>query len=414
MKNRREFIRTALLSGLGISALKSVAYMNPGQKIDWSNYGDQFDVKLFKSYLNTGTMGLSPLVVQNRYIDVIRDSNSTGRYAQYEYQMIDKLAEFINCTNNELCITRNVTEGINITAWSVPLKKGDEVILTKHEHAGNAIPWMVRAEKDELKIKIIELGKNGAETLELIKKAVTRKTRVIAVPHIPCTVGHILPIKEICDYARANSIYSCIDGAHGPGMLKVDVQALGCDFYASCFHKWMLGPKGMGFLYVKKDLLPHIQTYFSGEHTTKNWSFSSGDVEYHGIEDNTAHRYRYGTQSDPQHAAALSTIEFIEALGIDEIEREIRERSAFLTDELKSIPNLQLLVSDKPEEIGGIVSFKHNSRTYLELYHALTDQGFRIRGVPESGVNCLRISTHIYNSFEEIELFVTSLKGLVK
>ena len=116
------------------------------------------------------------------------------------------------------------------------------------------------------------IGKTAEETLQNIQKAISKKTKLISVPHIPCTIGQVLPVKEICRIAKEKNIGTFLDGAHPPGMLQLDLKDIGCDFYAGCCHKWMLGPKGTGFLYcllytsstiVTKQVLPLFWAYLS-------------------------------------------------------------------------------------------------------------------------------------------------------
>jgi hypothetical protein len=171
-----------------------------------------------------------------------------------------------------LVLTHNTTEGINMMAWGVPLKAGDEVLLSEQEHIGNAGPWMHRANLEKIVIRTVAVGKNAEESLALVKKAITSKTKVIALPHVPCTNGQILPIKEICALAKTKNIITCIDGAHPTGMLQLNVKELGVDYYASCCHKWLMAAQGTGFLYINKDKLEKLQPKFYGAEGTSSFT----------------------------------------------------------------------------------------------------------------------------------------------
>jgi selenocysteine lyase/cysteine desulfurase len=414
LNNRRDFIRTGFLAIFGLSSSKILRGSEELPLPIGDEYESLFNIKSGFHYLNTGTLGLSPIRVQEKFIETIRSSNSDGSYNNHEDELMQNLAKYLNSKTENLCLSKNVTESMNIAIWSLPLNAGDEIILSTHEHAGSAIPWLNRARRDQLKIKLIELGSNGSETLSNIKNAIGPKTRVISIPHIPCTIGRILPLKEICALAREHSIYSVIDGAHGPGMLQTDLEDMKCDMYAGCFHKWLLGPKGLGFLYINSELLPNLETNFAGEHTLLDWSFENAQAESGRLNNETTSRYYNGTKSDPQMAAANEALLFHMEFGTDKIEAEIRKRSKFLLTALKEMKEIELLTSTNPDEIGGIVSFRVKGHNYVEIKDLLSKKSFRLRIVPESGIDCIRVSTHIYNSMQEIELFASSLRGLVR
>src|SRR5215212_5565436 len=233
MTTRRKFIRntSVLAAGSAFLGFNNNANAYPAKK-DFINAGEDELWKLVRAsfplnekpvYLNNGTMGPSPYsVIETQYKSTL-EVDSTGTYGGWE-EAVPAIARFVNAADNEICLTRNVTEGINIACWGLNLKKGDEVIITNHEHVGNALPWLNRARLHGIVLKPVSLAPTAAETLNHISSAITKKTKVIAVPHIPCTQGQVLPVKEICTLAKEKGIYSFIDGAHGPGMLKVDLQ----------------------------------------------------------------------------------------------------------------------------------------------------------------------------------------------
>ena len=128
-----------------------------------------------------------------------------------------RLAQFLGCEEAELSLTHNTTEGINLMAWGLPLKAGDEVIVSTHEHVGNALPWLNRAKLEGIRLVPIIPGLTQEENLKRIQASISSKTRVIALPHITTTTGTVFPIQAIAEMARKQGIWTCIDGAHGPG-----------------------------------------------------------------------------------------------------------------------------------------------------------------------------------------------------
>ncbi len=224
----------------------------------WSVVRSQFPLTRDYIYLNNGTMGPSPYVVLETVKRAMESINISAEYGGWEVAR-PRLAKFVNVDEAEISLTHNVTEGINVVAWGLPLNRGDEVIMTTHEHAGNALPWLNRARYDGIVIKTLKPAMTADENLNRINHLITKRTRAIAIPHITCTVGQVFPAKAIAKLGHDKGLWVFFDGAHGPGMLDLDLKDIGCDFYATCCHKWMLGPKGTGFLYVRKEALDVCQ-----------------------------------------------------------------------------------------------------------------------------------------------------------
>ena len=164
------------------------------------------------------------------------------------------------------------------------LRKGDEVILTDQEHVGNALPWLNRQRLEGIVIRSFHPEDTAEKVLAQVKKLINPKTKVIAIPHIPCTTGQVYPIKEICEIARNAGVMTLIDGAHGAGMLNLNLKDLGCDIYSSCCHKWLLGPKGTGFMYVRKDLIENSSALFVGGHSDTGWTLNTEEQSIKGFQ----------------------------------------------------------------------------------------------------------------------------------
>ena len=320
--------------------------------------------------------------------------------------MKSALAEFLNVDTAELVLTHNVTEGINIVAQGLQLKLGDEVILTNHEHVGNALPWLHRMKRDNIRIKILEVAQTAEENISQIKSLITRRTKVIAIPHITCTLGHVLPIKEIAEIARRQGIRTFIDGAHGPGSTNIDLKALGCDFYASCGHKWMLGPKGTGFLYIRKPLIEEVAPIFVGSGSDTGWSLQVERMALSGYQPN-GYKYHYGTQNIALYKGLEAAIEFLSNIGIERIDKRVRHLSGYLQERLINLGDrIEMLTPTEARSRGPIIGFRMPRTDYKEFARIASKHNFRIRIVPESGLNSLRLSTHIYNNKEEIDKFI--------
>lgn len=412
--DRRNFLRSAsLLAACSLTELNVIAAtteisthgntISPDDEDYWRQVRELFPLKKDKIYLNNGTMGPSPYPVIDAIQAGMMKNDEDGSYSGYE-KSIEAIAEFVHADKNEIALTHNVTEGINIACWGLPLKKRDEVIVTDQEHVGNALPWLNRQKLHGIVVRRFTPAKTAAETLERINALINKRTRVIAVPHIPCTQGQVLPIKEICTLARGKGIYSCIDGAHGVGMLPLDLHDIGCDTYASCCHKWMLGPKGSGFLYVRKDFINTLQAYFVGAGSTSGeWDIVESP-EYTPPYVDTAHRYFGGTQSLGHAKGIIASVDFFNSIGMENVYARVKYLGGYLQKRLlEAGDKVELLTPTEERSFCGINSFRIKGVDYKEFFSMCIEEHIRIRIVPESGLDCMRISTHIYNKPSEID-----------
>jgi L-cysteine/cystine lyase len=419
--NRRSFIKSASalaalsLSELGaISASAQIATDGKPVAADddayWKNVRQLFPLTKDWTYLNNGTFGPSPYPVIDAMRTAQMDQDMNGNYGAYDATP-PKLAKFLGADKDEIALTHNVTEGINIACWGAPLKRGDEVIITTHEHVGNFNPWMSRQKLHGIVIKKYTPAPTAAETLERINALITKRTRAIVTPHIPCTQGQVLPVKDICRLARDKGLFSLIDGAHGPGMLPLDLHDLGCDTYASCTHKWMLGPKGTGFLYVRKDMQDTIQTYYGGAGTDDGkWDLMTDPVTT-GAYAPSAHRYFGGTQANGLYAGVNASIDFIETIGMMNIHNRIKSLGKYTQDKLLEFGDKVELITPT-EEISrcAVNGFRIKGVDYHKFFDKCVENKIRIRSVAECGLNSLRVSTHIYNNKDEVDQLMDLIK----
>jgi cysteine desulfurase / selenocysteine lyase len=380
----------------------------------WQNVRQLFPLSKDTIYLNNGTMGPSPYPVIEAVHNGMMDCDRQGSYGGWEATSA-KLGKFIGADEDEIALTHNVTDGINIVCWGLPLKRRDEVILTTHEHVGNAFPWLNRMKLHGILIKTFTPASTADETLERVAALITKRTRAIAVPHVPCTQGQILPVKEICALAKDRGIYSVIDGAHGPGMLDLNLHDMGCDTYASCCHKWMLGPKGTGFLYVKKELQEALQPYFvgggSGGKIDWNMNLDPLPVPDYAY---SAHRYYGGTQASGLYKGVNASIDFIETIGIKNISRRIKYLGKYTQDRLLELGGkIELLTPTEKRSRCAINGFRIKGVKSDDLYKVCNEKKVRIRVVPENGLDSLRVSTHIYNNKTEIDTLIDLVRKAI-
>lgn len=400
--------RIRATAGAGSAALTRP--LNTPDEAYWKEVRARFPLDAERIFLNNGTMGICPQPVLQAIHDSLDNTCRNAIYGGGEKEVLDALAPFVVAGTDELALVHNVTEAINIVAWGLPLKKGDEVLMTKHEHVGNALPWLNRARVDGIRIKTVDLGATAAETLDNVNRAIGKRTRAIALPHIPCTIGQVLPAKDICTLARSKGLFTFIDGAHPPGMLQVDLHDIGCDFYASCSHKWMLAPQGTAFLYVRKEMQDRLEALFVGGYSDTGWSMTQEVPAMKGLAP-SAHRYFYGTQSAALYKGMEAAIAFQQLIGRDHIEARVKALSGHLQQELLALGDgIEMLTPQEDISRGAQVAFRFRKKDTKAFQDELNKRRITVRFVPENEVNCLRISTHIYNSKDDIGHFMEAVK----
>ena len=427
MSNRRAFFKkmSALFAGsMALSSLSKNSHAMTGfaNNLDqtsndetfWKIVKDQFPINKKRIYLNNGTMGPCPYPVMHTVNEASVHSSVEPSYGGGEIGR-EKIASFINAQKEEISLTHNATEGINLTIWGLALKKGDEVITTTHEHVGMATPLLNRARLHGIVLKPFIPASTTAENLNRINDLITSKTRAIAVAHITCTNGLVLPAKEISKLAHDKGLFTFFDGAHGPGSIPLDMNELDCDFYAACGHKWLLAPLGTGFLFVKKDLLDKLQTYHVGGHaiTDGNWELSHKRQSFTNYVD-SAHRYDYGTQNPSLPKGMAAAVDFFNTIGVEKATKRGHELATYLQKSLIELGDrIEMLTPTEEKSRASIITFKIKNMNYQDVGKIASKNNFTIRLVWEAEVKGIRISTHLYNNREEVDQFVSLVKSIL-
>ena len=301
----------------------------------WTEIRKQFLIPTDEVYMNNGTVGSSPVPVLNAIFEGYRDSERLAQTDPEDYpiwgyaswnQFRDPLAKFIGCTRDELALVRNATEANSFIANGVDLKAGDEVLMSDQEHPGGEQPWNLRAKRYGIVVKKVTLPKpvpDAATVLNLFSEAITPRTRVIFFSHISTVTGAVLPAKELAALARSKGILSAVDGAHVPGMMRLNIQEIGCDFYSSSPHKWLQAPKGTGFLYVRDEQIDRLWNTIA----TEGWDTPKIRAE----------RFqRIGSSNVPALCGLRAATEFADQIGMERIERRHRQMADYILKEMIS------------------------------------------------------------------------------
>jgi selenocysteine lyase/cysteine desulfurase len=299
----------------------------------WAELRKQFLIPDDEVYLNNGTVGSSPAPVLKAIFDGYNDTEKMAQADPEDYpiwgyaswnEFRDPLAVFVGCSRDEIALLRNATEANSYVANGVDMKPGDEVLMTDQEHPGGEQPWQLKAKRYGIVVKKVTLPKpvaNPAQVLNLFEGAITPKTRVMFFSHISTVTGVVLPAKELSSLARSKGILSAVDGAHVPGMMKLNVHDIGCDMYSSSPHKWLQAPKGSGFLYVRDEVIDRLWNTIA----TEGWN----------EEKLRAERFqRIGSSNVPALWGLRAAIELANKIGMDKIEKRHRQQADYILAEM--------------------------------------------------------------------------------
>ena len=314
-------------------------------------------------------------------------------------------ASLLNTAPDNVALTMSSTHGMNLGTFSIDWREGDEIISARSEHPGCLVPLHAAARRYGAKVKLLD----PPITPEEVAAAMTPKTRLVALSHVDWTTGEELPLREICAVAREHGALTLIDGAQGAGNVPVDAGALGADMYAFTGHKWVLGPEGMGALYVRPGIVGDgIQSTNIGFMSLTDPTAFDAEGGYWGKLHGGARRFESSTMS-PALAAGFAAAASAVAERGEEGFREIRRRADGLMGLLSEQPRVTIR-SPRPAH-SGLVAFEIDGVASKDAAERLLEQEFIARYIPEP-YPYVRASTHLFNTEEEIEAFASAVGGL--
>ncbi|SER78801.1 cysteine desulfurase / selenocysteine lyase [Gracilibacillus ureilyticus] len=373
-------------------------------------------------YLDSAATSQKPLPVIEALSNYYRENNSNvhrgvhtlGTRATDQYEGArDKVKHFINASSTEEVIfTRGTTTAINTVAYGYArhfLKEGDEIVLTEMEHHSNIIPWQQAAKHTGATLKYIPMEEDGTFSLDSVRSAITNKTKIVAMTHVSNVLGTINPIKEVASIVHENGAILVVDGAQAIPHMKVDVQELDCDFYAFSGHK-MCGPTGIGVLYGKKHLLEK----------TEPVEFGGEMIDFVGLYESTwkelPWKFEGGT---PIIAGAIglgAAIDFLEEVGMDQIEAHEKEVVQYAQSKLQELEGLTIY---GPEQRSGLVTFNiegvhpHDTATVLDAEGIAVRAGHHCAQPLMKWLNVTataRASFYLYNSKSDVDRLVEGIE----
>ena len=328
----------------------------------------------------------------------------------------DRVARYINApSRDEVIFTRGTTEGLNLVASSLGqlLDDGDEIILTVMEHHANIVPWQLLQQRKRVAIKVVPILEDGSLDLDVYRSLFTDRTRVVSFCHVSNVLGTVNPVKEMVEEAHRHGCVAVVDGGQASPHLKIDVQELGCDFYAFSSHK-MYGPTGIGVLWGKREWLDRIPPYQGGGEMIKHVSFEGTTFEEPPL------KFEAGTPDFVGIAALPVALDYIDGIGLGNIEAHELELMRYCQTEMMKMPGMRIFgtTDDKAPVISFLVGHAHHYDTGM----LLDKLGVAVR----TGHHCaqplmtslsiegtVRASFALYNTMEEVDAFLAALRRII-
>ena len=418
--SRRGFLvaGAAGLAGTSLTACSSAsdagdsrrlpALTRPGGVEDeaWAHVRDLFILEPGTAYMNNASLGMPPVTVAEAVAagyealsrEPLRGKRDLGEDVA---GVVPRLAALLGADRDEVVLTRNATEALHMGAVGVRLRAGDEVLVTSQEHPAGRRPWEYRAVRDGIKVNTVFVPspfESEEQIAGLIEAALTPATRVLAFCHVT-RGGHLYPVKRLCAMARERGIVSHVDGAQAVGMFPVDLHDLGCDTYSASLHKWLLGPMGTGVFYVRRGARDQVRSPFAHDATPEAPAYQPP-----------------GTTGLPVQAALATSLDFVEAVGIENIAARTRHLSDHLKASLAAMPGVTILSGPtSATSCPGSTIFELEGLDAVEAVGLMAGRArIHIDEHQRDGHNAIRISTHVYNTMAEIDRLVEAFRGTAR
>ena len=377
------------------------------------------------AYLDSGATTQKPQSVIDGIAEYYKNANANPHRGAYELSIAateaydearEKFRKFINAERSEeIIFTKNATEAFNLIARSYGMtfvNEGDEIVISIAEHHSNLIPWQQVAKAKGAILKYMYTDENGELTEEEVKSKITEKTKIVSITHVSNALGTINPVKEIAEYAHSKGAIVIVDGAQSVPHMKVDVRDINADFLVFAGHK-MLAPMGIGGLYGKKELLEKMPPVIFG-----------GDmVEYVYEQDTTynilPYKFEAGTQNVEAAVGLSKAIDYLNEIGMENIEKQEKELMAYALEGMNSLPYVKVYGPKEVEKRGGVISFEidgvhpHDVASILDTFGVCIRAGnhcaqplMRYMGINSTS----RASIYIYNTKEDIDRLLEAVK----
>lgn len=416
---KRTFIKTAALSGIGSSigmdALAALFDSKKNVSAETLAADDQFWKQIRSQYLiktdyinfESGYYNIIPQPTLEKYLQHIRDINFHGAHymrtvqVENKNRMAAKLAEVAGCSPDELIITRNTTESLDIIIAGQDWKAGDEALMAIQDYGSMLDMFQQVSNRYGVvlnKVSVPNIPKSDEEIVSLYEKAITPKTKLMMVSHMINITGHILPVRKICDMAHRKGVKVMVDGAHAFAHIQFKIKELGCDYYGTSLHKWMGVPLGSGFLFVKKENVASV------------WPLlGDGNRDLTNIQ-----RLNHtGTHPCATDLAIEDAIDFYNRIGAERKEIRMRYLQQYWTSRVKDLPTIIINTPTENNRSCGIANVGIQGISPAELDKRLFKE-FKIFtvAIDYANVQGCRIAPNVFTSIEELDVLIAALKKM--
>ena len=374
-------------------------------------------------YLDNAATSQKPNLVINSLSDYYTNYNSNVHRGvhklsveatdEYDNSRV-KVAEFINASPNETIWTRGTSESLNIVSIGLidKVNSGDNIVVSRMEHHSNLVPWQQLCKKKNAELRYLDHDLEGRIDLSKAKNVIDKKTKIIAITHMSNVLGVINPIAELREMSKKNGTILILDGAQSVPHFPVDMKQIDCDFFTFSAHK-MLGPTGIGVLYGKIDLLEEMEPiYFGGDMISE---VTYEDAKWNDL----PYKFEAGTPNIADAIATGYAVDYLVQVGMDKIAEHEDNITAYALEKIKEMPSFTIIGPSDMENRGGVISFNHDTVHPHDVGEILDKFGVAIR----TGHHCAmplvrsyeivaacRASFYLYNTYEEIDIFIDSLK----
>ncbi len=371
----------------------------------------RMDYALKPDYINleNGYYNFVPIPILNKYMEHVQNVNYEASYYMRTVQWENKnaaaarLAKLVNCAPEELIVTRNTTESLDMIIGGYPWERGDEAVFAKQDYGAMRMHFFQQQKRYGMVCKEVSLPNHPAsdeEIVTLYESQITPKTKLLMVCHMVNITGQILPIRKICDMAHSYGVEVMVDGAHCVGHIKVDIEALNCDYYGSSLHKWLSVPLGAGILYVAKKHIPKIWPLLA-EHE----------------DDVTKIRRLNHTGTHPVHTDLTinDAIDYLNMIGLQRKEARLRFIQRYWSDPLRNVKNVVVNTPVESHRSCGIANVGIQNMKPHDLAKTLLEE-FKIWtvAIDYENVQGCRITPNVYTTTEELDQFIAAIRNIAK
>ncbi|MBC2840152.1 aminotransferase class V-fold PLP-dependent enzyme [Robiginitalea sp. SC105] len=367
------------------------------------------DYELKEGYINleSGYYNIIPRPTLEAFLEKVRMVNREGAYYMRTVQWENKariaarLAGLLGCGADELILTRNTTESLDMIIGGYPWKAGDEAVYAEQDYGAMQMQFGQVAARFGVVNRVVSLPlhpASDAEIVNLYESAITPRTRLLMVCHMVNITGQILPIRKICEMAHSHGVEVLVDGAHCVGHFPVDIPALDCDYYGSSLHKWLAAPLGAGMLYVRKEHIPRI------------WPLLA---EHHREPTDIGRLNHTGTHPVHTDLAIDAALDYLEALGLERKSDRLRHLQRSWTEPLRGVKGVRINTPEEPRRSCAIANVGVDHLTPAGLADVLFDEfGIYTVAIDGAGVRGCRITPNVFNTEAEMEHLVEAITTL--